>query len=132
MNATGLFCAPGTSEPMQKLAMGIPPFDLLNAYREAVIAFKTTDIVLILSHQEDDGVKGFSAMARSAYIKEAFRNWKPQQLIMHPLCRESAHKKTSLPSEMPAFWLVVQAQDKGAILCCAIGTHLQRAAAAAD
>lgn len=128
MNATRLFFAPGTSEQTQKLAETIPPYDLLNAYREARIAFDTTDVVLILAVR-DGNVEGFVAKPRAAYIEEAFGKWSQKQRKMHPLCRESAHKKTSLPLEMPAFWLVIQAEDKDAVICCAIGTHLERQSA---
>jgi hypothetical protein len=125
MRATGLFFAPGTSKPMQELAQTIPPFDLLNAYREATVAFNSTDIVLVLAAQDGE-VKGFVAKTRASYIDEAFGKWSPAQRKMHPLCNHSAHKKTSLPAEVPAFWLVIQAEDKGAVLCCAIGSHLER------
>jgi hypothetical protein len=124
MRATQLFFAPGTSEPMQKLAQAIPPYDLLKAYRDATVAFNTTDVVLILA-VKDEQVEGFVAKPRSSYVEEAFVRWSPVQRAMHPLARESAHKKTNLPKETPAFWLVIESEEKGAMLCCAIGSYLQ-------
>lgn len=115
MNATQLFFAPGTSEPMKKLAQSLPPYDLLKAYRDA------TDIVLILA-VKDNQVDGFVAKPRDAYIEEAFRRWTPAQKAIHPLASSAAHKKVQLPKDAPSFWLVIESEEKGAMMCCAIGT----------
>jgi hypothetical protein len=122
MSATQLFFAPNTSERMQKLAEMIPPYDLLKAYREATVAFDTTDIVLVVSTAEGDG---FVAKPRSAYVEEAFRKWTDHQRAAHPLAKESAHSKLKIPASTPAFWLVMEFHDQGAVGCCAIGSFLQ-------
>lgn len=129
MNATQLFFAPGTPEPMRKLAVSIPPYDLLKAYRDATIAFNTTDIVLIL-HTQDGDVDGFVAKPRQAYIDDAFRRWSDKQRQIHPIPRESAHQAVKLPNERPAFWLVIESEEKGAMMCCAIGAMPQAMLAA--
>ena len=121
MNATQLFFAPGTSEPMKKLAQSLPPYDLLKAYREATVAFSTTDVVLVLAVR-DNQVVGFVAKPREAYIEEAFRQWTPAQRAIHPLASSAAHKKVQLPQDAPSFWLVIESEEKGAVMCCAIGT----------
>ena len=132
MRATQLFFAPGTSKPMQQLAESMPAFDLLKAYREAAMTFNTTDIVLIVSVAADESVDGFVAKPRATYIEQAFSKWTPKQRAIHPLASNSAHKRTSLPSSTPAFWLVVESEEKGAVLCCAIGTFLQETSSEAS
>lgn len=116
---------------MQKLAQEIPPYDLLKAYRDATIAFGTTDIVLIL-HTEQGDVDGFVAQPRLVYVESAFRRWSPKQRAIHPLASVSAHQAVKLPSERPAFWLVIESEEKGAMLCCAIGASPQAISMAAD
>ena len=126
LNATQLFFAPGTPEPMQKLVQSFPPYDLLKAYRDATVAFNTTDIV-ILPVVRNGEMEGYDARPRSAYIEKAFQQWiqryGEQGLQTHPLpiARESAHKRTALPTSTPAFWFVVQSEN-GGIEGCAIGT----------
>lgn len=110
---------------MQDLAESMPAFDLLKAYRDATVAFGSTDIVLIVSAAEGGSVDGFVAKPRATYIEQAFSKWTPKQRAIHPLASNSAHKKTSLPASRPAFWLVVESEEKGAVLCCAIGAILQ-------
>jgi hypothetical protein len=118
MNAVELFIAQGTNDHMRKAAQAIPPYDLLKAYREAQAAFNTTDIVLALS---ESAPEDFTAMPRSAYIEQAFRRWSPAQRKIHPLAKESAHKKLKVPSDTPAWWLVIESPDSHAIGFCAIG-----------
>lgn len=122
MNATQLFFAPGTTDQMKKLAQNIPAYDLLKAYREARATFNTNDIVLIIA---DSDPEGFIAKPRSVYVNEAFRKWTQHQRAAHPLAKESAHSKVKLPSDMPAFWLVMEFHEKDAVACCAIGAVLQ-------
>ena len=122
MNATELIFAAGTSEAVQKVARRLPPFDLLKAYRDARIAFNTGDIVIAVT---DGDVSGFTAMPRPVYVEEAFRRWTDEQKKLHPLPKESARKKLKMPDEFPAFWLVIQFPDDGAIMCCAIGAYLR-------
>lgn len=126
MNATELIFAQGTSEPMKQLAQQIPPYDLLKAYRDATIAFASRDVVLVVASGTTEE-QGFVAMPRSAYIEKAFARWNNKQRSIHPLAKESAHKKMKMPAESPAFWLVIEDHDNGAMSCCAIGAFLHEA-----
>ena len=103
---------------MQKVAESMPPYDLLKAYREATQAFNTPDVVLLVIEGE---IEGFQAMPRTAYIEQAFRRWNDKQRRVHPLARESAHKRLKMPAEAPAFWLVVEFPESQEVGCCAIG-----------
>lgn len=117
--AVELFIAPGTSDQLKNLVQRIPPYDLLKAYRDARMTFNTNDIVLAVSTHDD--AEGFTAMPRAAYIDQAFKQWTDKQRKMHPLAGESAHKKLKVPADTPAWWLVVEFPDSGAVTCCAIG-----------
>lgn len=122
-----LIIAQGTSEQMKKAAQALPAYDLLKAYREARAAFNTNDIVLVVSEIQPDG---FTAMPRASYIEQAFRRWSAEQRKIHPLTKESAHKKLKVPQDTPAWWLVFEAPDSGAVGFVAIGafSHVVEAA----
>jgi hypothetical protein len=118
MGQSELFTGPGTSDRMKRIAEGIPPYDLLKAYREAVAHFQTADVVLVVVPEQADG---FTAQPRAVYVERAFRLWTAEQRQHHPLAKESAHQRLALPQERPAFWLVVESPKDGAVGCCAIG-----------
>jgi hypothetical protein len=116
--STELIVAPGTSDRMKQVAQSIPPYDLIKAYRDARVSFNSNDIVLAIAEGD---VQGFTAMTRAVYIELAFRRWTPEQRKIHPLSKESAHKRMKMPADTPAFWLVIESPDSGAIGYCAIG-----------
>jgi hypothetical protein len=120
MGTNELFTGPGTSDRMQKLAESLPPYDLLKAYREAAQHFHTTDIVLVVVPDQKQ-LEGFNAMPRPAYVERAFQRWTEQQRALHPVARESAHRHLKLPVERPAFWLIVESPNDGAVGHVAIG-----------
>jgi hypothetical protein len=117
MVKSSLEFAPGTSEPTKKLVQGIPPYDLLVAYRNAVKEFGSADIVLLIAIKDEEPT-AFEAMTRSTYVAQAFNNAAKRA---HPMARESAHKKMCMPADTAAFWLVVEMRDKDAVVTCAIG-----------
>jgi hypothetical protein len=129
---TELILAPGTSPQMKEIAEALPPYDLLKAYREARQHFGTPDIVLVVVARDTKDADGFQAFSRSAYIEQAFRRWTDTQKKIHPLARESAHKKMQLPRDGIAFWLVVEMPELDAVGCCAIGAFLHPAEMAAE
>jgi len=122
-----LFFAQGTDEKVKRAAQNYPPYDLLKAYRDAQAAFNTNDIVLVVT---DGQPEGLAAYPRSAYIAEAFRQWGPERLKIHPVS-EPARKKLKVPQDLPAWWFAMQFPDSGAIVFCAIGafSHVIEAAA---
>ena len=124
MTKTELIFAPGTSPAMKKAAESLPPYDLLKAYREAAVAFRTNDIVIVVA--TGDNVETFEAFPRSEYIKLAFRRWNEKQMQVHPLAKDPAYKRLQTPADSPAFWLVVEAPEAESIGCCAIGAFLHR------
>jgi hypothetical protein len=117
MIKSSLEFAPGTSEPTKKLVSGIPPYDLLVAYRNAVKEFGATDIVLLIAIKDGE-LAAFEAMTRATYVTQAFNK---AARGVHPMARESAHRKMSMPADIAAFWLVVELRDKDAVVTCAIG-----------
>lgn len=119
MNTVELFIAPGTSEQMRKIAQALPPYDLLKAYREARASFNTNDVVLVVSAAQPE--EGFTAMPRAVYVEQAFKKWSPAQRKIHPLTKETAHKKLKVPADTPAWWLVLELPDSNAVGFCAIG-----------
>ena len=119
MGTSELFTGPGTSERMRKIAESLPPYDLLKAYRDARATFGTDDIVLVVVPDELDG---FVAQPRSVYVENAFKRWSPEHRAIHPLVRESAHRRLQLPAERPAFWLAVESPQDEAVGHVAVGS----------
>jgi len=117
MIKSSLEFAPGTSEPTKKLVSGIPPYDLLVAYRNAVKEFGSTDIVLLIAIKDGERA-AFEAMTRATYVVQAFNT---AARGVHPMAREPAHRRMSMPADTTAFWLVVELRDKDAVVTCAIG-----------
>src|SRR5580658_11397 len=107
MGQSQLFTGPGTSDRMKQVAESLPPYDLLKAYRDARAHFDTPDIVLIVVPDEPERA-GFNAMPRAAYVAKAFRHFNRSQLQLHPVAKGSAHKHLKLPTDQPAFWLIVE------------------------
>lgn len=108
---------PDTPERMKDLVKSIPPYDLLQGYRQAAQEFNTTDIVLIIA-VHDEEVLAFEAKPRAVYVKEAFNN---AATTLHPMAKTSAHRHMKMPKDNPAFWLVLELRDKDTVLTCAIG-----------
>jgi hypothetical protein len=117
MVKSSLEFAPGTAEPTKKLVSGIPPYDLLVAYRNSVKEFGSTDIVLLIAIQDGEPM-AFEAMTRATYVAQAFNAAAKR---VHPMALASAHKRMSMPADTAAFWLAVELRDKDAIVTCAIG-----------
>jgi len=130
MGKIELFLGPNTGDRMRQIAQSIPPHDLLKAYREASEHFGTKDIVLIVVPAEADGIHAFP---RPVYVEQAFRRFNEEQRSHHPLAKESAQRRLTMPVDRPAFWLVVESPDDDAIGCCAVGAiHRQELSEAAQ
>jgi hypothetical protein len=103
---------------MQQIAESLPPYDLLKAYRDARVHFRTADIVLVVV---PDQLEGFVAQPRDTYVERAFQHWSPAQRAIHPLVQQSAHQRLKLPLDRPAFWLAVESPQDESVGYCAIG-----------
>jgi hypothetical protein len=117
MVKSSLEFAPGTAEPTRKLVQSLPPYDLLVAYRNAVKEFNSADIVLLVGVQGGE-VGAFEAMTRATYVTQAFN---ATARGIHPMARESAHKKMSMPPDTAAFWIAVELRDDDTVITCAVG-----------
>lgn len=105
MLATALEFAPNTSEGAQKLILGMfDPQYLLTSYREARRQHKTGDLVFMCPNTDPENLFVGTRAEMRMHLQRILGPRAHEFKLVH----ESAHKAVQLPSEMEAFWLVVE------------------------
>jgi hypothetical protein len=85
----------------------LPSEDLRAAYLMGQVTYRTSDIVLVVASHDPELI---SAFPRFEYVKSALKNDAAKKLAR--IASESAHQVAKLPTDMIAFWLVIE--ERGA------------------